>query len=166
MHGPSGKSYILDRPLSSSFLHTPHPPLYPDTLARHHYKARLCPVKQSNRIYPPSTTLRLCFELSEHPTLSQPKPTMASANSSNVVGVHYRVGKKIGEGSFGVIFEGHNLINQNQVAIKFVSRSCPVRASSSFDTRASLNTSPNPRSSDRDFFPSTVDTPLLLSVPS
>ncbi|CAD6569501.1 MAG: casein kinase I [Cyphobasidiales sp. Tagirdzhanova-0007] len=26
--------------------------------------------------------------------------------SSNVVGVHYRVGKKIGEGSFGVIFEG------------------------------------------------------------
>ena len=46
---------------------------------------------------------------------------MASANSSNVVGVHYRVGKKIGEGSFGVIFEGHNLINQNQVAIKFVS---------------------------------------------
>lgn len=47
---------------------------------------------------------------------------MASAASSNVVGVHYRVGKKIGEGSFGVIFEGHNLLNNNQVAIKFVSR--------------------------------------------
>ncbi len=33
---------------------------------------------------------------------------MASHNSSsnNVVGAHYRVGKKIGEGSFGVIFEG------------------------------------------------------------
>lgn len=46
---------------------------------------------------------------------------MASAASSNVVGVHYRVGKKIGEGSFGVIFEGHNLLNNNQVAIKFVS---------------------------------------------
>ena len=46
---------------------------------------------------------------------------MASASSSNVVGVHYRVGKKIGEGSFGVIFEGHNLLNNNQVAIKFVS---------------------------------------------
>ena len=45
---------------------------------------------------------------------------MASAASSNVVGVHYRVGKKIGEGSFGVIFEGHNLLNNNQVAIKFV----------------------------------------------
>lgn len=44
---------------------------------------------------------------------------MASA-SSNVVGVHYRVGKKIGEGSFGVIFEGMNLLNNQQVAIKFV----------------------------------------------
>lgn len=32
--------------------------------------------------------------------------THAQASSSNVVGVHYRVGKKIGEGSFGVIFEG------------------------------------------------------------
>jgi casein kinase 1 len=29
-----------------------------------------------------------------------------SSTSSNVVGVHYRVGKKIGEGSFGVIYEG------------------------------------------------------------
>jgi casein kinase 1 len=41
-----------------------------------------------------------------------------STSSSNVVGVHYRVGKKIGEGSFGVIFEGTNLLNQQQVAIK------------------------------------------------
>lgn len=49
--------------------------------------------------------------------------TMASS-SSNVVGVHYRVGKKIGEGSFGVIFEGTNLLNNQQVAIKFVSRAC------------------------------------------
>jgi len=44
-----------------------------------------------------------------------------ASSSSNVVGVHYRVGKKIGEGSFGVIFEGTNLLNNNQVAIKFVS---------------------------------------------
>src|SRR4030095_8840909 len=43
-----------------------------------------------------------------------------ASSSSNVVGVHYRVGKKIGEGSFGVIFEGMNLLNQQQVAIKFV----------------------------------------------
>ncbi|KAI9885275.1 MAG: bifunctional choline kinase/ethanolamine kinase cki1 [Watsoniomyces obsoletus] len=46
---------------------------------------------------------------------------MASA-ASNVVGVHYRVGKKIGEGSFGVIFEGTNLLNSQLVAIKFEPR--------------------------------------------
>ncbi|KAK6951079.1 hypothetical protein Daesc_007608 [Daldinia eschscholtzii] len=45
-----------------------------------------------------------------------------ASSSSNVVGVHYRVGKKIGEGSFGVIFEGTNLLNNQQVAIKFLSR--------------------------------------------
>lgn len=44
------------------------------------------------------------------------------SQSSNVVGVHYRVGKKIGEGSFGVIFEGTNLLNNQQVAIKFEPR--------------------------------------------
>ncbi|TGZ80390.1 kinase-like protein [Ascodesmis nigricans] len=46
----------------------------------------------------------------------------SSSSSSNVVGVHYRVGKKIGEGSFGVIFEGTNLLNNQQVAIKFEPR--------------------------------------------
>ena len=30
------------------------------------------------------------------------------SSSSNIVGVHYKVGKKIGEGSFGVIFEGES----------------------------------------------------------
>lgn len=48
-----------------------------------------------------------------------------SSSSSNVVGVHYRVGKKIGEGSFGVIFEGTNLLNNQSVAIKFVSFAYP-----------------------------------------
>ena len=47
-----------------------------------------------------------------------------ASSSSNVVGVHYRVGKKIGEGSFGVIFEGTNLLNNSQVAIKFVRPAC------------------------------------------
>ncbi|KAF1810226.1 putative casein kinase I [Eremomyces bilateralis CBS 781.70] len=46
----------------------------------------------------------------------------STSASSNVVGVHYRVGKKIGEGSFGVIFEGTNLLNNQQVAIKFEPR--------------------------------------------
>ncbi|KAI0807338.1 CK1/CK1/CK1-G protein kinase [Fomes fomentarius] len=45
-----------------------------------------------------------------------------SSSSNNVVGAHYRVGKKIGEGSFGVIFEGTNLLNSQTVAIKFEPR--------------------------------------------
>lgn len=48
--------------------------------------------------------------------------TSVNSNSPNVVGVHYRVGKKIGEGSFGVIYEGTNLLNNQLVAIKFESR--------------------------------------------
>ncbi|KAI9316038.1 kinase-like domain-containing protein [Dichotomocladium elegans] len=43
-------------------------------------------------------------------------------SSHNVVGVHYRVGKKIGEGSFGIIYEGTNLLNNQPVAIKFEPR--------------------------------------------
>src|ERR1700731_4208799 len=54
----------------------------------------------------------------------------SNAHSSNVVGVHYRVGKKIGEGSFGVIFEGTNLLNNKQVAIKFVRPSRPLSCNS------------------------------------
>lgn len=44
--------------------------------------------------------------------------------SSNIVGVHYKIGKKIGEGSFGVIYEGVNLLNNQQVAMKFEPRKC------------------------------------------
>ena len=45
-------------------------------------------------------------------SLSSPFPNMSAhthgstSSTQNIVGVHYRVGKKIGEGSFGVIFEG------------------------------------------------------------
>jgi len=48
--------------------------------------------------------------------------THNSSSTANLVGVHYRVGKKIGEGSFGVIFEGTNLLNSQSVAIKFEPR--------------------------------------------
>lgn len=34
-----------------------------------------------------------------------------SRTSQHVVGIHYAVGAKIGEGSFGVIFEGENILN-------------------------------------------------------
>ncbi|CAO3685419.1 unnamed protein product [Rhizopus microsporus] len=45
-----------------------------------------------------------------------------SSSSTNIVGVHYRVGKKLGEGSFGVLYEGLNLLNNQSVAIKFEPR--------------------------------------------
>ncbi|KAG2220197.1 hypothetical protein INT45_005370, partial [Circinella minor] len=54
--------------------------------------------------------------------LSHSKSSSSSASSHNVVGMHYKVGHKIGEGSFGIIYEGTNLINNQQVAIKFESR--------------------------------------------
>jgi len=66
-----------------------------------------------------------------------------ASSSSNVVGVHYRVGKKIGEGSFGVIFEGTNLLNNQQVAIKFV---CALTSPPS--TRDPLTEEQEPRKSD------------------
>lgn len=64
----------------------------------------------------------------------------SSQSSTNIVGVHYRVGKKLGEGSFGVLYEGKwlseityisptnkkklglNLLNNQSVAIKFEPR--------------------------------------------
>jgi casein kinase 1 len=42
--------------------------------------------------------------------------------SNGIVGSHYRVGKKIGEGSFGVVFEGSKLSSNTPVAIKFEPR--------------------------------------------
>lgn len=50
------------------------------------------------------------------------KNSTSSQSSTNIVGVHYRVGKKLGEGSFGVLYEGLNLLNNQSVAIKFEPR--------------------------------------------
>ncbi|TPX51711.1 hypothetical protein SeMB42_g00888 [Synchytrium endobioticum] len=52
---------------------------------------------------------------------AQPKGHQG-ASSQNIIGVHYKVGKKIGEGSFGIIYEGVNIINNIPVAIKFEPR--------------------------------------------
>ncbi|KAI9266974.1 kinase-like domain-containing protein [Sporodiniella umbellata] len=55
--------------------------------------------------------------------MANPSSSTANPGSShNVVGVHYKVGKKIGEGSFGIIYEGTNLLNNQPVAIKFEPR--------------------------------------------
>ncbi|KAJ3024489.1 UNVERIFIED_CONTAM: casein kinase I [Siphonaria sp. JEL0065] len=49
-----------------------------------------------------------------------------NALSHNVVGMHYKVGKKIGEGSFGMVYEGVNVINNQPIAIKFEPRKTDV----------------------------------------
>ncbi len=65
---------------------------------------------------------------SQSQSQSQPHQQLQSSasqqggNNSTIVGLHYKIGKKIGEGSFGVIFEGTNMINQVPVAIKFEPR--------------------------------------------
>lgn len=41
-----------------------------------------------------------------------------NSNDGTIVGLHFKIGKKIGEGSFGVLFEGINIINGVPVAIK------------------------------------------------
>ncbi|KAJ3116180.1 casein kinase I [Physocladia obscura] len=46
----------------------------------------------------------------------------SSLSSANIIGTHYKVGKKIGEGSFGVIYEGLNMLNNVPIAIKFEPR--------------------------------------------
>ncbi|KAH0585105.1 hypothetical protein H2248_008366 [Termitomyces sp. 'cryptogamus'] len=45
-----------------------------------------------------------------------------STTSNGIVGNHFRVGKKIGEGSFGVVFEGSKMLSNTPVAIKFEPR--------------------------------------------
>ncbi|KAF9510280.1 hypothetical protein BS47DRAFT_1300340 [Hydnum rufescens UP504] len=54
---------------------------------------------------------------------AQLQPIQPGAQGSvAIVGNHYQVGKKIGEGSFGVVFEGTNLLNGHIIAIKFEPR--------------------------------------------
>ncbi|KJA26215.1 hypothetical protein HYPSUDRAFT_133298 [Hypholoma sublateritium FD-334 SS-4] len=55
---------------------------------------------------------------------SSAHPSHSVSSSNGIVGGHYKVGKKIGEGSFGVVFEGSCVkVTTNQpVAIKFEPR--------------------------------------------
>ena len=46
-------------------------------------------------------------------------PSSSNSSNNSVVGLHYKIGKKIGEGSCGVIFEGANIIKGVAVAHKF-----------------------------------------------
>ncbi|CAH2355669.1 casein kinase I homolog 1 [[Candida] railenensis] len=68
-----------------------------------------------------SNTAALAAAAAHNPNQSSSSSQNNSSNNS-VVGLHYKIGKKIGEGSFGVIFEGTNIINGVPVAIKFEPR--------------------------------------------
>lgn len=48
-----------------------------------------------------------------------------ATSTANLVGVHYRVGKKIGEGSFGVIFEGQSVRQVSALTSYCSQRSLP-----------------------------------------
>jgi hypothetical protein len=39
-------------------------------------------------------------------TQERTSTTQKQSSGNNVVGVHYKIGRKIGEGSFGIIYEG------------------------------------------------------------
>ncbi|KAI8335100.1 kinase-like domain-containing protein [Chlamydoabsidia padenii] len=51
-----------------------------------------------------------------------PRNSSVAISTPSIVGVHFKIGKKIGEGSFGIIYEGINLLNNHPVAIKFEPR--------------------------------------------
>lgn len=57
-----------------------------------------------------------------YPVRNSPARSEDNSNSSTIVGLHYRIGKKVGEGSFGVLFEGVDMVNGTRVAIKFEPR--------------------------------------------
>ncbi|KAI8876386.1 binary complex of casein kinase-1 with Cki7 [Backusella circina FSU 941] len=48
--------------------------------------------------------------------------TAMTPSTNNVVGSHYKIDKKIGEGSFGIIYKGMDLLSKQQIAIKFEPR--------------------------------------------
>lgn len=77
-------------------------------------------VSASANAVPPSTSNN--NNSSSSSAVNNNSSSNSNSNSNNTVGLHYKIGKKIGEGSFGVIFEGTNLINQLPVAIKFEPR--------------------------------------------
>ncbi|GMF50859.1 unnamed protein product [[Candida] boidinii] len=55
-------------------------------------------------------------------TVSSSSSTSTGAGK-NIIASHYQISQKIGEGSFGIIFRGYDLLKNNQpVAIKFESR--------------------------------------------
>lgn len=69
-----------------------------------------------------SSAAALAAAAASHNTTQMSSGNTGSLSGNSVVGLHYKIGKKIGEGSFGVLFEGSNIINGVAVAIKFEPR--------------------------------------------
>lgn len=56
-------------------------------------------------------------------TNSNSTKTSGTGKNRNIIASHYQIAQKIGEGSFGIIFKGYDLLRSNQpIAIKFESR--------------------------------------------
>ena len=52
--------------------------------------------------------------------MSETSSLKRKKQQQHIVGVHYSLGNKIGEGSFGIIFEGMNLLYNNPNMTKYV----------------------------------------------
>lgn len=60
---------------------------------------------------------------SSHRSGGQNAQGSSHGGGRNIIASHYQIAQKIGEGSFGIIFKGYDLLRSNQpVAIKFESR--------------------------------------------
>ena len=56
-------------------------------------------------------------------SVSSTTTSRSNGKNRNIIASHYQIAQKIGEGSFGIIFKGYDLLRSNQpVAIKFESR--------------------------------------------
>ncbi|KAI9105227.1 kinase-like domain-containing protein [Phlyctochytrium arcticum] len=69
-----------------------------------------------------SSSLNRADRHRSHHHSSQASSKLSYQTGPTIVGGHYKVGKKIGEGSFGIIYEGVNLKSNTPVAIKFEPR--------------------------------------------
>ena len=62
---------------------------------------------------------------------TQTKPEQNSfdikKDQSIIIGTHYKLEKKIGQGNFGIIYQGTNIKTKEMVAIKFESHDSKIR---------------------------------------
>lgn len=92
---------VADKPAVAVMSSTPTPAsMLPLTGASEQLAIKTVPTPDMNVAYNPAQPAQ--------PTVntSTAAGDRSSGTSANIVGVHFRVGKKIGEGSFGILYEG------------------------------------------------------------